>query len=107
MRNPYTVFESTRSFFTNTIQPLKLQDRGLYRDHRLRNNYEVFLLASLYPDHDGIRYPDFNGYHLSFLLRFDLPVPECFSGRYGHLLYPGTLPAGWTVVHNNIDLFGG
>ena len=26
MRNPYTVFESTRSFFTNTIQPLKLQD---------------------------------------------------------------------------------
>lgn len=26
IRNPYTVFESTRSFFTNTIQPLKLQD---------------------------------------------------------------------------------
>lgn len=26
MRNPYTVFESTRSFFTNTVQPLKLQD---------------------------------------------------------------------------------
>lgn len=26
MRNPYTVLESTRSFFTNTIQPLKLQD---------------------------------------------------------------------------------
>lgn len=26
MRNPYTVFESTRSFYTNTIQPLKLQD---------------------------------------------------------------------------------
>ncbi len=26
VRNPYTVFESTRSFFTNTIQPLKLQD---------------------------------------------------------------------------------
>ena len=25
MRNPYTVF-STRGFFTNTIQPLKLQD---------------------------------------------------------------------------------
>ena len=24
-RNPYTVFESTRSFFTNTIQPLMLQ----------------------------------------------------------------------------------
>ena len=26
IRNPYTVFESTRNFFTNTIQPLKLQD---------------------------------------------------------------------------------
>ena len=26
MRNPYTVFESTRSFFTKTIAPLKLQD---------------------------------------------------------------------------------
>ncbi|SEG20852.1 MULTISPECIES: sulfotransferase family protein [Parabacteroides] len=25
-RNPYTVFESTRSFFTNTIKPLKLQN---------------------------------------------------------------------------------
>jgi hypothetical protein len=25
-RNPYTVFESTRSFFTNTIKPLRLQD---------------------------------------------------------------------------------
>ena len=26
VRNPYTVFESTRSFFTNTIRPLKLQN---------------------------------------------------------------------------------
>ena len=26
VRNPYTVFESTRSFFTNTILPLKLQE---------------------------------------------------------------------------------
>lgn len=25
MHNPYTVFESTQSFFTNTIQPLKLR----------------------------------------------------------------------------------
>ena len=25
-RNPYTVFESTRSFFTNTIQPLRIQE---------------------------------------------------------------------------------
>ena len=26
IRNPYTVFESTRSFFTNTIKPLQLQE---------------------------------------------------------------------------------
>ena len=26
MRNPYTVFESTRNFFTSTIKPLKLQE---------------------------------------------------------------------------------
>ena len=28
MRNPYTVFESTRSFFANTIRPLELQHIG-------------------------------------------------------------------------------
>ena len=26
VRNPYTVFESTRNYFTNTIRPLKFQD---------------------------------------------------------------------------------
>lgn len=26
MRNPYTVFESTRSFYTNTMRPLKVED---------------------------------------------------------------------------------
>lgn len=35
MRNPYTVFESTRSFFSNTIQPLKLQDIS---EEQLENN---------------------------------------------------------------------
>ncbi len=44
MRNPYTVFESTRSFFTNTIQPLKLEDIS---DEQLeRNILEVY--AKLY-----------------------------------------------------------
>ena len=33
MRNPYTVFESTRSFFTNTIKPLQL--------HKLYHKYEA------------------------------------------------------------------
>lgn len=35
VRNPYTVFESTRSFFCNTIQPLKLQHIS---DEELENN---------------------------------------------------------------------
>ncbi len=35
MRNPYTVFESTRSFFTNTIQPLKLQE---FSDEQIEEN---------------------------------------------------------------------
>lgn len=35
MRNPYTVFESTRSYFTNTIQPLKLQD---FSDKEIEEN---------------------------------------------------------------------
>ncbi len=35
MRNPYTVFESTRSFFTNTIQPLKLEH---FSDEEIERN---------------------------------------------------------------------
>lgn len=35
MRNPYTVFESTRSFFTNTIQPLKLEE---FSDEAIEQN---------------------------------------------------------------------
>ncbi|MDR0938745.1 MAG: sulfotransferase [Mediterranea sp.] len=44
MRNPYTVFESTRSFFTNTIQPLKLQDIA---DEELEDNI-LSIYAKLY-----------------------------------------------------------
>lgn len=40
MRNPYTVFESTRSFFTNTIRPLRLQD---ITDREIEDNFvEVY-----------------------------------------------------------------
>lgn len=35
VRNPYTVFESTRSFFTNTIKPLQLQEIS---PEQLQNN---------------------------------------------------------------------
>ena len=39
-RNPYTVFESTRSFFTNTIQPLKLQN--ISNDEIVKNIVESY-----------------------------------------------------------------
>lgn len=39
-RNPYTVFESMRSFFTSTIQPLKLQD--ISNEELEKNLVEVY-----------------------------------------------------------------
>lgn len=39
-RNPYTVFESTRSFFTNTIKPLQLQP--ISEEELTRNFVEVY-----------------------------------------------------------------
>lgn len=49
MRNPYTVFESTRSFFTNTIQPLKLQE---FSDEQIeRNILEIY--AKLYHKYEA------------------------------------------------------
>ena len=44
MRNPYTVYESTKSFFTGTIQPLKLQDIS---NEKLEENF-VDIYAELY-----------------------------------------------------------
>lgn len=44
IRNPYTVFESTRSFFTNTIQPLKLQDIS---NEQIQENI-VYIYSGLY-----------------------------------------------------------
>ena len=49
MRNPYTVFESTRSFFTNTIQPLKLQDIS---NEELENNI-LSIYAKLYHKYEA------------------------------------------------------
>lgn len=48
MRNPYTVFESTRSFFTNTIRPLKLQDIS---DEELESNI-LEIYARLYKKYE-------------------------------------------------------
>ena len=49
MRNPYTVFESTRSFFTNTVRPLKLQD---IPDEELEQNI-LSIYAKLYHKYEA------------------------------------------------------
>lgn len=48
MRNPYTVLESSRSFFTNTIQPLKLQDMS---NEAIEDNI-VSIYAKLYHQYE-------------------------------------------------------
>lgn len=49
VRNPYTVFESTRSFFNNTIQPLKLQEFS--PEEMEKNILEVY--AKLYHKYEA------------------------------------------------------
>ncbi len=49
MRNPYTVFESTRSFFTNTIQPLKLEE---FSDAQIEENI-LSVYAKLYHKYEA------------------------------------------------------
>lgn len=49
IRNPYTVFESTRSFFTNTIQPLKLQR---FSDEQIEENI-LSIYTKLYQKYEA------------------------------------------------------
>ena len=49
MRNPYPVFESTRSFVTNTIQPLKLQ--GISNEQLEQNILSIY--AKLYHKYEA------------------------------------------------------
>ncbi len=49
MRNPYTVFESTRSFFTKTIKPLQLQDLS---DEQMEENI-LRIYAKLYHKYEA------------------------------------------------------
>lgn len=52
MRNPYTVFESTVNFFTNTIRPLKLQ---VFSDEQLESNF-VEVYKRLYYKYEEDKY---------------------------------------------------
>ena len=64
MRNPYTVFESTRSFFTNTIKPLKLQD--ISNEQIVANIVETY--KRLYDRYEADKHliPEGNLYEMKF-----------------------------------------
>ena len=64
VRNPYTVFESTRSFFTNTIQPLKLQNIS---DAELEQNI-LSIYSQMYHTYESEKglIPEGNLYEMKF-----------------------------------------
>ena len=83
MRNPYTVFESTRSFFTNTIQPLKLQDIS---EEALQENI-LSVYAKLYHKYEAdkqfipegnlveVKFEDYDAFDLTQEIYQKLSIP--------------------------------
>lgn len=64
MRNPYTVFESTRSFFTNTIRPLRLQE--ISGEQMEKNIVEIYQLLYAKYQEDKHLIPPQNLYEVRF-----------------------------------------
>ena len=64
VRNPYTVFESTRSFFTNTIRPLKLQD--ISPDELEKNILETYKKLFFKYERDKVLIPKGNLIEVKF-----------------------------------------
>ena len=64
IRNPYTVFESTRSYFTNTVQPLKLQT---WTDEQIENQV-LKIYAELYDQYEATKHliPEGNLFEMKF-----------------------------------------
>lgn len=86
MRNPYTVFESTRSFFTNTIQPLKLEDMS---DDRIEDNI-LSIYAKLYHKYESDKkfIPEGNLIEVKFE-DFEANASEMTKAIYERLSLPG------------------
>lgn len=86
MRNPYTVFESTRSFFTNTIQPLKLQDIS---DAEIEHNIlEVYKKLYAKYEEDKALIPEGNLIEIKFE-DFEANAYEMTQKIYETLSIPG------------------
>ena len=86
MRNPYTVFESTRSFFTNTIQPLKLEDIS---DEQIEKNI-LSIYAKLYHKYESDKHliPEGNLIEVKFE-DFEADASEMTRNIYEKLSIPG------------------
>ncbi|MBQ7684213.1 MAG: sulfotransferase, partial [Bacteroidaceae bacterium] len=86
MRNPYTVFESTRSFFTQTIAPLKLQ--GVSDDQIEQYAIEVYpRLYRAYQDQKRF-IPEGNLYEVRFE-EFERDAYATTQDIYQKLRLPG------------------
>lgn len=86
MRNPYTVFESTRSFFTNTIQPLKLED--ISNEELEKNILEIY--TKLYKRYEADKHliPEGNLVEVKFE-DFEANASELTRNIYQKLGIPG------------------
>lgn len=85
-RNPYTVFESTRSFFTNTIQPLKLQD--ISNEQIVANIVETYKRLYDRYEADKVLIPEGNLYEMKFE-DFEKNAYEMTKDIYQSLQIPG------------------
>ncbi len=64
VRNPYTVFESTKDYFSNVIKPLMLQD---FSDEELEQNIlRIYRLMAEAYERDKQLIPEGNSYELRF-----------------------------------------
>lgn len=86
MRNPYTVFESTRSFFSNTIKPLELQ-------HISEEEMELNILEAytkLYKAYEAQKHfiPEGNLFEVKFE-DFEKNALETTRKAYAQLQIPG------------------
>lgn len=86
IRNPYTVFESTRSFFTNTIQPLKLQD--ISNEELEKNILEVYKRLYYKYEEDKKSIPEGNLIEIRFE-DFEAHALEMTRKIYDTLSLPG------------------
>lgn len=97
MRNPYTVFESTRSFFTNTIQPLKLQD--ISEEEIVQNILTTY--TKLYDKYqaDKVYIPEGNLIEVKFE-DFEQDALAMTENIYSSLQIPG-----WNEAHTAIEQY--